>query len=308
MSLHRLSSPAMRAHPLWLFLLVSACGPAPQPRAGSGAPRPLPILVDVDMGLDDARVLLALTRQDRFRIDAVITVEGSAAARRGAENALRLLHAAGVDDVPVAIGAERALAGPVPAPPWRGLTEALGGLDLPPARRRLEPVGGVELLRQRLRGAAAPLPCLALGPVTNLVLALRAEPALRRRLSAIYLLGDFWHCDGYNCRTDPDAARELRASGVPLYMVLRAATDAAPFDQGLLERVRRLQAPVARLVAGFMAHHAAPELKLWDDAVLASLLEPGLLPYRTAAHHIHVAESLDRAGLERLLLALWGRP
>jgi hypothetical protein len=108
----------------------------------------MPLLVDVDMGLDDARVLLALTRQHRYRVEAVITVEGSAGARRGAENALRLLAAAGAHEVPVAVGAEQALSGPIPAPPWRALTESLGGLQLPPARRRTEAGSGAELLRQ----------------------------------------------------------------------------------------------------------------------------------------------------------------
>lgn len=259
------------------------------------------------MGLDDARVLLALTRQRRYRLEAVITVEGSASARRGAENALRLLAAAGAHQVPVAVGAEQMLSGPLPAPPWRALTESLGGLQLPPARRRLEPGSGIELLRQRLRTSPGQLHCLALGPVTNLALALRAEPSLRGRLAAIHLLGDFLTCQGYNCRADAQAAGLLRRSGVPLYMVLGSATDPAPFDRPLLERVRRLRGPLARLIATFMARHASPELKLWDDAVLGGLLEPGLLRYERVAPGIHQARWLDTARLQDFLLDLWNQ-
>jgi len=58
------------------ILPLAACRPAAgPPRSASLPARALPILVDLDMGLDDARVLLALTRQRRYRVEAVTTVE-----------------------------------------------------------------------------------------------------------------------------------------------------------------------------------------------------------------------------------------
>jgi inosine-uridine nucleoside N-ribohydrolase len=278
---------------------------------GARSPRP-PLLVDVDMGLDDVRVLAALPGQDRFEVVGVVTVEGSAGAARGAENALRLLASLGAHRIPVAVGARRALARDVAPPPWRPMTEALGGLapTLPPARRHVERAEGARFIAGALRRAPLrSVRLLALGPLTNLALAFRGDRELTARVHSLHLLGDFLRCDCYNCRTDPEAARAVLALGLPTLMVVRSATDRAPFDDALLARVAALHGPGARLVASVMRGHPTGQMKLWDDSVLAGLLDSRLLVLEPdeAAGLVRRATALHVEPMRALLLTLWDR-
>ena len=75
--------------------------------------QPLPLIIDSDPGLDDALAIgLALARPE-LDVLAVTTVGGNADVRHCTENALRLLHAYGRDDVPVAEGAAGPIVGSV---------------------------------------------------------------------------------------------------------------------------------------------------------------------------------------------------
>jgi inosine-uridine nucleoside N-ribohydrolase len=286
-----------------ILLLLVGCAH----RSVAPVPSAAPLLVDVDMGLDDARVLVALPMQDRYEVVAVVSVEGSAGAARGAENALRLLAAVGADRIPVAVGARAALRGPISPPAWRQRTEELGGLALPAARRRVETIPGAALIASVLRRATAPVHVLALGPLTNLAEALAGDPSLVRRIHTLYLLGDFQRCDGYNCIIDRDAARAVLATGVPTVMVVSSATDAAPFDDALLAQIRRLRGRAAQLVARFMAGHPTGPMKLWDDAVLAGLIDPRVWIFGPPSGNVRRVVSLDVPRLRRVLLELWGR-
>src|SRR6478672_2406707 len=74
---------------------------------------PLPLIIDSDPGLDDALAIGLAAASPEVRLLAVTTVGGNADVTRCTENALRLLHAYGRDDVPVAEGAAGALLGSV---------------------------------------------------------------------------------------------------------------------------------------------------------------------------------------------------
>jgi inosine-uridine nucleoside N-ribohydrolase len=288
-------------------LFVVTAGPGSAVPAGRAAPR-RPLLVDLDMGLDDARVLIGLALQESFELLAVTTVEGSADAEVGARNALALLEAMGSTSVPVAVGARQALSGPVAAPPWRSLSERLGGLSLPTPSRTSEARGGEALLAETLRSAREPVTVLALGPLTNIARILLGDPGVAAKIRSIHVLGDLVRCESYNCTTDRPAAAAVLASGVPIDMVVHSATDRLPFDARFLARVSRLEGKAARLVASSMKTHAGGEMKLWDDAVLAGLLDGGLLRYEEVRLPVRRATDLDAERLRGFLLDLWAGP
>ena len=77
------------------------------------ADQPLPLIIDSDPGLDDALAIGLACASPEVRLLAVTTVGGNADVTRCTDNALRLLHAYGRDDVPVAEGAAGALLGDI---------------------------------------------------------------------------------------------------------------------------------------------------------------------------------------------------
>jgi purine nucleosidase len=316
-----LLAPGLLASGL-LLLLCAACSKSLEVPADAapldglaGEPLPLdapvskgiPLLCDVDMGLDDARVIVSLPMQDRFRVLGVVTVEGSSGAKKGADNALRLLAALGVDTVPVAIGATEALKGAIAAPAWRSMCEGLGGLSLSAAKRKPETATGAAFIVEALKKSAQPVRILAIGPLTNVALALASDSSIAKKIHSISVLGDFLTCTSYNCSTDEDAAKAVFASGVPISMVLSSAATQAPFDATFLAKVQALKGTPGKLVSQFMASHADGYMKLWDDAVLAGLLDSSILTTQTVKTGLTEATDLDASKLETLLLTLWNR-
>ncbi|HOX47520.1 MAG TPA: nucleoside hydrolase [Myxococcota bacterium] len=263
------------------------------------------LLVDADMGLDDARVILALPLQGAFHVSGITTVEGSAGAMKGADNALRLLEAVGAKSIPVAIGATKTIAGhAIPAPMWRSMAESLGGLALPAPTRPMEDTPAAVFLASALRLSASPVTILALGPLTNLARALSDDPTLVEKIQLVAMLGDFMQCSSYNCSADPVAADIVRNSGVRRLMMMPSATDRITFDEAFLARVQALSGSAGKLMVQMMQHHIG-RMKLWDDSVLEALLEPEHFTTIAAGPSTALIVDLDPEGVEQALLDLW---
>ncbi len=127
-----------------------------------------PILVDCDTGIDDALALAYLLAEPSVEVVGVTTVSGNTDAARAAANTLSLFELAGVDDIPVAVGAHdfrgRAYAGG--APHVHG-DDGVGGIALTAAARAHDARPAVELI-DHLAQRHPDLTVLALGPLTNL--------------------------------------------------------------------------------------------------------------------------------------------
>ena len=95
--------------------------------------QPLPLIIDSDPGLDDALAIGLAVARPELDLLAVTTVGGNADVRHCTENALRLLHVYGRDDVPVAEGAAGPLVGESSGRP-RSTARAASGR--PSCRRR----------------------------------------------------------------------------------------------------------------------------------------------------------------------------
>ena len=106
-----------------------------------------PILVDCDTGIDDALALAYLLAEPAVEIVGVTTVSGNTDAARAAANTLSLFELAGVDDIPVAIGAHdfrgREYAGG--APHVHG-ADGVGGIALTAAARAHDARAAVEVI------------------------------------------------------------------------------------------------------------------------------------------------------------------
>jgi len=270
------------------------------------SPSKPPLLLDVDMGLDDARVILALPGQQTFEVKGIVTVEGSAGAAKGADNALRLLAAVGVDTIPVAVGADKAILGPISPPSWRSMAESLGELSLAAPQRAVEPESGADFIAKVLQDSPQPVRIVAIGPLTNLALVLDKDPSLAKQIHSLYLLGDFQGCTSYNCSTDLAAAKKVFALKLPTVVVGSSATDKVPFDAAFLSSVQALGSPAGKLVAAMMANHSSGEMKLWDDSVLATALDEQLVTLKKLDAATQEVVDIEVLKLHTLLLSLWG--
>lgn len=255
------------------------------------------ILLDCDTGIDDAITLLYLAhlaKTGEAELVAVGTVHGNVAPEVGALNTLRVLERAGLPGVPVAVGAVRPMAQDVYyAPDWHG-RDGLGDTDLPaPAGRPIETTAPEQIIRLG-RERPGELTLVAVGPLTNLAIALLLEPSLPTMFREVVVMGGAFDHQGNvtshaeaNIWHDPEAAELVLSAGWPVTLVPLDATHPTAVDGAWLDRLAEADSEIARFAARILEFYATaytPSLgvrgAVVHDALAAMLaVDPSLGEY-----------------------------
>ncbi|GAA1950013.1 nucleoside hydrolase [Microbacterium aquimaris] len=186
-----------------------------------------PVFLDCDTGVDDSLALAYLVSSPAVRLVGVGTVSGNTSSEQAARNSLDLLALLGAAEVPVAIGARDHLAkaydGGVPHIHGQN---GVGGVDLPPSPHEPVEVSAARLLIEMSHEHTGDLHIVAIGPLTNLALALREDPTLPSRIRAVTIMGGAARAPGNitavaeaNIGNDPEAAAAVVEAGWDLTIV-----------------------------------------------------------------------------------------
>ncbi|MFL5685336.1 MAG: nucleoside hydrolase [Chloroflexota bacterium] len=255
---------------------------------------PLPLIVDSDPGLDDALAIgLALARPE-LHVLAVTTVGGNADVRHCTENALRLLHAYGRDDVPVAEGAAGPLVGKVVRATEVHGEAGIGSTELPPATAKAVPEHAVELIARFLRDHPEPVAIAPIGPLTNIALVLRLYPELADRIAHLSIMGgsigegNTTVSAEFNIYADPEAADVVFRSGVPITMMGLDVTHQALFDRRAAEALRASGTTSGRIAAELTDFALDRNLE-WGGRTTAAIHDA------VAVAHFAIADLVDVA-------------
>jgi pyrimidine-specific ribonucleoside hydrolase len=217
--------------------------------------KPLPLIIDSDPGLDDALAIACAVVRPEINLLAVTSVGGNADVHHCTENALRLLHLYGADDVPVAEGAVGPLAGPLERATEIHGEGGLGNSKLPKAPRTAEPEGAVALMARILEASPEPVAIAPVGPLTNIALLIRSFPHLAPKISHICLMGgsigegNSSASAEFNIYADPTAAEIVFNSGLPITMIGLDVTHHAILDRAFLDRLKALPGRSAKIAA-----------------------------------------------------------
>ncbi|MBO0701342.1 MAG: nucleoside hydrolase, partial [Candidatus Dormibacteraeota bacterium] len=212
------------------------------------------LLLDTDIGtdVDDCLALALLLHSPEVELEAVTCVYGDVDLR--ARMVLKLLALAGRTEVPVAAGAAQALLGQRPVY-WEG-HEGAGLLE--PEDDRLTPVAGhaAELIVRQARENPGRLTLLAIGPLTNVALAVLVEPELPRLLAGVTIMGGSVRVGDlalprveHNFACDPEAAQVVLGAGLPVTLVPLDVTLKTRLGAGALEAIRTGGTPFDEAVA-----------------------------------------------------------
>lgn len=145
--------------------------------------------MDVDTGVDDACALLLVARHPAVRLVAVSCVGGNTDVDQVTRNTLAVLEIAGREDVPVARGAERPLIEHVVHARHVHGDDGMGDLGWARSDREPDPRHAVELLRDVLTAASAPVTLVPTAPMTNIALLARTYPQALRGIGRIVFMG-----------------------------------------------------------------------------------------------------------------------
>ncbi len=241
------------------------------------------IIIDTDPGKDDAvAILLALASPSELEVLALVAVAGNVPLTRTEGNARRLLELGGRPDIPVYAGCARPLVRPpITAEHVHGGT-GLRGLELPEPGTPVRPEHGVDFLIGALRAATPGVITLCLlGPATNLAMALVKAPDIAARIAEVVWMAGARSAGGnttpaaeYNVHADPDAAKVLLDSGVPLTLLPLDLTRQVRLTPTRMARLRQVDTASARAMATLFSDD--DDAPLHDPCVIAHLLRPGL--------------------------------
>jgi purine nucleosidase len=179
-----------------------------------------PVYFDCDTGIDDSIALAYLLASPEIDLVGVGTVSGNIDAAQAAQNTLDLLHMAGRDDVPVAIGAHDFLAQPFDGGvPWIHGHNGIGDLQIARSPRAPEAEDAADFLRKLAHEHGGALEIITVGPTTNIAIALEREPGLPKLVHALTTMGGAARAPGNvsavaeaNIGNDPEAAAVMLAA------------------------------------------------------------------------------------------------
>ena len=262
-----------------------------------------PILIDTDPGIDDALAILLAFGSPEVSVEAITTVAGNVEVDLATANVFRILEAARPGRRPrVARGAGAPLAGPLLTAAHVHGEDGLGNLGAlrepdgrpryPEPSRTLEMLDGADLILETAKRFAGRLVVVALGPLTNVALALRRDRGRLARAARIVVMGGAVAAPGnvtaaaeFNMHVDPEAAAEVFASGLPIELVPLDVTRRVVLTLGdLSAALPRHGGGTARFVEDFTAYGFDFEARrgdggmaLHDPLAVGVAVDPGLV-------------------------------
>jgi purine nucleosidase len=214
----------------------------------------IPLVVDTDTAADDCFALLVALLDPRASLEAITIVAGNVGFDQQVHNALLTLEVAGrAGEVPVFTGARQPLERDwIDAEDVHG--DGVGGLRLdgPVEAAGDDAVG--ELVRQAALHPGE-LRIVAIGPLTNIALAVQRDPDFVRNVGALYVMGGSVNARGnitpaaeYNIYVDPEAAKIVFDAGFADVTIISwdplTITDAV-FGPSRIARIAALETPLA---------------------------------------------------------------
>ncbi len=269
-----------------------------------------PVHIDTDPGLDDLLAIALAFASPELRVDALTTVAGNVDIDRVTENAQRFATLVG-RSLPIGRGAEAPLSlSPCDAEHFHG-KDGRRGVSIPALDRRPAEAAG-SLLRSRL-GEGGVRCVVALGPLTNLALLAREQPALLRGLEVVWMGGaleggNVTPVAEFNAYADPLALSTLLDSAADLRVIPLEVTETVVLRQadlgerpfGPSELGRTLEAVLLALMEAELPLAGEPRASLHDPCAVLAATGRDLFRYEDKAIQITVDESSDRGRLSEL--------
>ncbi len=282
------------------------------------------VILDVDTGSDDAVAICAAALSPAVDLAAVCTVWGNQPIENTTDNTLRLISALGID-VPVYRGCSTAMTKylcddhvelnaarirPKPIKDGREVMFHTPHLPIEPTDRRAEDMPAACFYVDYLRRASEKVTLVAVGPLTNVGLALRIAPDIIEHIEEIVIMGGGYHMTNAdpwsegNIYHDPEAAQIIADSGARVVWVPLDATHRAVITDEDCKRFREIGSFSAIFCAGqceqriFMHDSGQPldiphSAAVHDALCVAYVIDPSVL---TDLRHCHIEIGLTGYG------------
>jgi len=258
------------------------------------------IIFDTDFGMapqDDCYALMLALHSPELEILGVTTVAGNFSSQQGTADVLRLLEIAGRPEIRVYRGANMPLmhekseyattqhgswwSDAPPTPPYGGF-----------ATKQAEATGAAQFIVDTVEAHPGEVTLMAIGPLTNVAMALRQAPGLAEKVKQIYIMGGAVAAlpDGagnvtpnaeFNFWVDPEAAKVVLRSGVPIVLSPLNVSRKSDMAREWYEKLVAADTPLTRMIRDLEGpfYEQDPErvVLMYDQVTVASLVDPSLV-------------------------------
>ena len=255
---------------------------------------PARVIIDTDPGVDDAFALLLAMRSPELKIEGITAVAGNVPLDLTLPNALRMVEIAGRTDIPVAAGAKAPLLRRLVTAAYAHGENGLGGAVFPEPKTKPADESAAEFIRTIVRKHPGEVTLITVGPLTNVATALNLDPQLAGMIRRIVMMGgslsggNITPSAEFNIYVDPEAARIVFQSGIPIHMVGLDVTRKTGLTEEHLRILESAQNPVSQAAANIgrhvIEHHRQQgflvDPNMHDSLAVAAFLDPSLLKWK----------------------------
>jgi pyrimidine-specific ribonucleoside hydrolase len=251
------------------------------------------VIIDTDPGVDDAFALLLAMRSPELKIEAITPVAGNVPLNLTLPNALRMVEISGRTDIPVAAGARTPLVRRLVTAAYAHGENGLGGAEFPEPKTKPVSEPAAELIRRIIRKYPGEVTLITLGPLTNIAAALGTDSELAGMVKGLVMMGgslsggNITPAAEFNIYVDPEAARMVFQSGIPITMVGLDVTRKTALTDDHVRTLAGGRSPVsqaaAKIARNAIDHNRAQGFligpNMHDSLALTAFLDPSILRF-----------------------------
>jgi len=228
------------------------------------------IIFDGDPGIDDALALLYVLKSDNAVLRGITTVGGNISLDKTTQNALRILEITNNTHIPVARGIEKPLLRENKSEGEVHGRDGLGNSNLPIPKIKPIDDHAVDFIINTIMENPKQITLVPVGPLTNIAVAVIKEPRLKDYVKEVVIMGGAVLTYGnitpeseFNIFTDPEAAKIVFESGLPITLVGLDVTMQTCLTPYHLDEIMEVSTPVTEFVKKIITHY----MKFYKEVV-----------------------------------------
>ncbi|KAG0493214.1 hypothetical protein HPP92_004208 [Vanilla planifolia] len=254
------------------------------------------IIIDTDPGIDDAMAIFIALSSPEVEVIGLTTIFGNVYTSLATRNALHLLEIADRGDIPVAEGSHTTIKNckKLRIADFVHGSDGLGNQNFPPPKGKKIDQSAAEFLVEKANEYPGKVTVVALGPLTNIALAIELDPGFPEKVGQILILGGAFSVNGNvnpaaeaNIFGDPDAADVVFTSGADILAVGINVTHQVVLTDSDREKLALSKGKFAQYISRilgfyFSYHHESYGIQgvyLHDPTTIIAAINSSLLTY-----------------------------